>query len=316
MGCPGKLDLLESLIKDHPLPHNKSCQYPMYPQDVSGFAEPPNDTTNKLMSGQLRTLAAALLGLIGWIVFNFRPDAYLAYIILSQFVRKNCTELVWAGILRLAHYLVSTKTLELTYRRMISPEASPEWAMTTDSALFSASHGGSIAGYAIGIHIGKNIDGQDIPNAPIIWRSYAQDAVVDSSGAAELTALATGYKALLGLRLNLIELNLLPDLPIPVFTDSEAIRLGAISGKITRAMKYLAARYQMVRQGVRDKIIALRSIPAPQNKSDALTKPTIGQDFKLKRSELLGIPISQIDERLKQLAAPPSTKQVHFTDSN
>ena len=63
---------------------------------------------------------------------------------------------------------------------MISPEASPEWAMTTDSALFNASHGGSIAAYTIFMHIGKNIEGQT-PQRTHHWRSYAQDVVVDSS---------------------------------------------------------------------------------------------------------------------------------------
>ena len=60
--------------------------------------------------------AQEIAGLAGWIATSCRPDAYFAYVVLSQYLAFGLTKTVWRALLRWATYLVETPEVKLTYR--------------------------------------------------------------------------------------------------------------------------------------------------------------------------------------------------------
>ena len=65
----------------------------------------------------IRVLKAQRVGgLGGYIVLCCRPDGYLTYVALTQYLGYGLTQEVWDVLLRWAAYLFNTAHLKLTYR--------------------------------------------------------------------------------------------------------------------------------------------------------------------------------------------------------
>ena len=72
--------------------------------------------------------AQEIAGLAGWIATSCRPDAYFAYVVLSQYLAFGLTRTVWRALLRWAAYLRlrwrSPRFLRRRLRYRLLPRAS------------------------------------------------------------------------------------------------------------------------------------------------------------------------------------------------
>ena len=57
---------------------------------------------------------------------------------------------------------------------------------------------------------------------------------------------------------------------------------------MAREMKYMAARYAIMRESVRAGEVVLRKVATQDNLADIFTKPLVGEDFQRLRARVLG----------------------------
>ena len=74
--------------------------------DLKRMGTPISDSNPVLESGWLTT-AQSIIGLASFIACNFRPDAFFAFVCISQFLANKFTKAAWNTMLRWAHYLVA-----------------------------------------------------------------------------------------------------------------------------------------------------------------------------------------------------------------
>ena len=244
------------------------AQYPSHPNAVATtpmaadgltliHAEPSDD--NPLLP-EMVPAARQLLGSLGWITGGTRPDAQFAFTALSQRVALHCTKNVWNALLRVCNYIVSTRDLGITYRECADPGA---WQADVDSSLINAPNAGSFGGYVLYYPGG----------GPFAWNCTVPRKLTDSSGGAELVMSTIAAKAILGWRIFMREIGCQGPGPTTLRMDANAALLGTAREKVTRGMRYLSARYAMVRDAVETGEITLVKVPTTDNLADALTKP-------------------------------------------
>jgi hypothetical protein len=206
-----------------------------------------------------------------------RPDAYFAFVAITQHLGQHFTLQVWKAILRWAHYLLLSRSCCLTYRHV---DPSSNWCSYSDSALANLPNGGTYGGYTFGL---------DTHTAIIDWRCLVPRSFPDSSAAAELIIATYASKSILGFRLLFDELHLLPPGPTSLYIDASAVINGAEMEKITKQMRFMAAKYSMLRVVVEDGKVKLRKCNSEDNKSDGFTKPLTGSQFQKWRALVLGL---------------------------
>ena len=96
-------------------------------------------------------------------------------------------------------------------------------------------------------------------------------------------------KAILAHRMLLTELRLLTPGPTALYLDANAVINGAEMERVTREMRFMAARYSMLRLAVNDGRIVLAKVHTELNKADIFTKPLTGEDFRRCRALVLGL---------------------------
>jgi hypothetical protein len=121
------------------------------------------------------------------------------------------------------------------------------------------------------------------------WRCFVPRSFPDSSAAAELIITSHACKSILGFRLLLAELHLLSHGPTPMYLDASAVINGAEMEKITKQMRFMAARYAMLREVVNAEKVILTKCSTLHNKSDGFTKPLVGAAFADARALMLGL---------------------------
>ena len=123
----------------------------------------------------------------------------------------------------------------------------------------------------------------------IDWACANAKRVLDSSGAAELNVATGAVKSALGYRLQLEEIGLPQSRPTRIFLDARATLDGAGSEKVSKAMKYMAARYTMLRQAVEAEQAELHKVDTEFNTADILTKNLTGKSFLRHRERVIGM---------------------------
>jgi hypothetical protein len=103
-----------------------------------------SSTTDTLLPAEKIELAQQIAGLGGFIVLCCRPDAYFAYVVLSQYLAHGLTKTIWNALIRWATYIYVNTALKLTY--WASSEGKP-WVVYVDSSLFNAPNSRSMGGY-------------------------------------------------------------------------------------------------------------------------------------------------------------------------
>ena len=67
------------------------------------------------------SLARTLLGICGWATGQWRPEAWFAFIAISQQISTNFTRAVWRCLVQACSYLRRTRHYRLTFRRALPP---------------------------------------------------------------------------------------------------------------------------------------------------------------------------------------------------
>ena len=279
MSSLGVLRSLELLLADQCLLRNTPFDTPMASDSLRRLLSPDSDSP--LVPLQLPH-AQRIAGTIGFIVSTTRPDAYFAYCVVSRFLGESTlTEYAYRCLLRVAFYLVSTKTLFLTYHPL-PPGASRQDLLR---AYCDSSHGNAGKGLSYGGFVVLSVAG-----GAIAWKCIIPKAGDDSPGASELRIAVRAYKCILALRSLLLDLGIgLHQLhPTPLFTDFQSVSEGISAEKIGKNSRWMASRYAMIVWGVLCLSILLCSTPSSGNVSDILTKALVGEPFFRHRATLLG----------------------------
>ena len=85
------------------------------------------------------------------------------------------------------------------------------------------------------------------------------------------------------------ELGLLAEGPTKLFLDANAVINGAEMERVTRQMRFIAARYSMLRQAVAGGRIELAKVDTTLNKADNFTKALTGEVFFRCRALVMGL---------------------------
>jgi hypothetical protein len=276
LSCERMYESLTKSLESSPLPRGYSVDVPMVKDGPKLCRQPPS-SENPLLGPTVQSRARSIIGLGGFIACNFRPDAYFAFVVLTQFVSHNFTRNVWNAVLRWAYYLINSAEYCLTYRRY----KSFDWLMYTDS---SAGGVGNFGGYCAGVRGSALFD----------WKCFTPRRLTDSSAAAELVMATAAVKSVIGFRMLFKELKLQPEGPTDFMVDAQAVISGTEMEKITREMKYMAARYEMIRASEADGAIRKVKIPTTLNCADMFSKPLVGDDFFRLRALVLGLDDSDV----------------------
>jgi len=269
----GTIDLLgESLT---PYGYAGSCAEPMHRDGLKHIQAPPSDD-NPLQPPELHEAARRIMGRGGWVVTMVRPDAYFAFTALATQLAMNFTKAVWDGVLRWASYLVATKGLRLTYRRQRN---GAPWVTFSDSSVLNAGAGQSFGGHC------SCYEGSGLLN----WRCFVPRRLSDSSAAAELIVATSAAKWILGQRMLSAELRQGQEGPSPLYLDAQATLQGTAAEKVSRDMKYMAARYAILRQTETSGEVVLRKVHTTDNLADLFTKPLSGDTFRRLRDRAMGL---------------------------
>lgn len=108
-------DDLAALLDGHDLPRGFTTAYPMSANSIKLLHAAPSDT-NPVLNDDYHALARSAVGLAGFMCCNVRPDAYFAFVAITQRIAHNFTLQVWKAVLSWTHYLVQTRHQCLTYR--------------------------------------------------------------------------------------------------------------------------------------------------------------------------------------------------------
>lgn len=220
--------------------------------------------------------ARSILGIGGYVVCQARPDAYFAFIVLSQLVGRGMTRAVWNAILRWAWYLVHTKHLKLCFRS----GGQGEWMAYTDSSMGNAEGAGSYGGAAF-----------HFPGSGLFaWMVKIPRAKTDSTGGAELLMLSLTSKAALGWRMFSRELLHPPQGPTVLATDSKATIDCINKESLSTEQRYLGIRAGLIRTARDGGAVSLQHVSSADNLADIFTKPLVGADFHRLRELVLGCP--------------------------
>jgi histone deacetylase 1/2 len=227
--------------------------------------------------GTFVTKARSILGIGGYVVCQARPDAYFAFIVLSQLVGRGITNNIWKAILRWAWYLVNTKDLKLYYHR---GDGSLDWVAYTDSSMGNAQGAGSYGGAAF-----------HFPGSGLFaWMVKVPKAKTDSTGGAELLMASLAGKAILGWRIFSRELSLPVQGPNVLKTDSKATLDCIMKEGTSTQQRYVSIRAGMLREMVNADAVRLEYVGSDENIADVFTKPLGRLAFLRLRDLVLGCP--------------------------
>jgi hypothetical protein len=277
ISCQGVITSLASLIAPYPMragtPHDTPISTTMLRRLL---AQDPGIG----LRVDLVPIAQKLVGTIGFVVNNARPEAHFAFSVASRFARPTAlTDLSFSAIVRLAHYLVSSRDLVLT----ITPPADGHnlFLGYTDASHGNAGNGASYAGAVV----------MSAGGGAISWKCIASSSGDDAPGSMELRMVVVAYKYILGLRTLLKDMHcgLQQTAPTPLFTDSRSVEVGAICERVNKGSRWMATRYAMIRWAILCLTIVLLGIASEDNPADILTKALPAALFFQHRAVLLGL---------------------------
>ena len=111
------------------------------------------------------------------------------------------------------------------------------------------------------------------------WRCFVPRRLPGSSAAAELMATTCAAKWVPGQRMLSAELRQSQEGPSPLHLDAQANQQGTAAEKAFRGMKYMAARYAILRQTATSGEVVLRKVYTDDNLADLFIKPLVGGEF-------------------------------------
>ena len=103
------------------------------------------------------------------------------------------------------------------------------------------------------------------------------------------TTVALKYTVAIRTLQSELELGVAPTEPTPIYTDAQAVTDGSSMERMTRATRWLAAKYAMIRWGTACRAINLGQVSSEDMVADILTKAIVGARFYTLRARVLGL---------------------------
>jgi ribonuclease HI len=214
-------------------------------------------------------------GLMGALLYSSicRPDIKGALSKLGHFM-CNPARVHWKALKRCLIYLKTTKHLCMVIGSQT--KTAPILTVHVD-----ADHAGDRG-------TGKSTSGIVVKfrGSTIDATSKRQGSVANSTGAAELMALAMAVKKVIVFRHTLEELDyVLP--PTDVYTDAQVVVDMLKKGTTSEKMKHISVAFYEVKDLITKGKIVVHHIPGVDNPADILTKPLPRETFEKHRLTLL-----------------------------
>ena len=123
-----------------------------------------------------------------------------------------------------------------------------------------------------------------------IWtRCLVPPKLGDSSAAAELIMATVAVKEAVARRILGTELRQCPWGPTPLYLGALAVLHGTVADKVSREMKYQAAKLAVVQEARSQDKIKTEKTNEGCHPADILTRPLQGKEYAFKRGRLLGL---------------------------
>ena len=236
-----------------------------------------SSTTDALLDQTRILMAQQIAGLGGFIVLCSRPDAYFAYVVLSQYLAHGLTQTIWNALIRWATYIYVNTALRLTY--WASSNGKP-WVVYVDSSLFNAPNSRSMGGY-LALYEGSGA---------FAWRCFSPRKLASSSGGSETIMASHASQYILGQRILDKELGIHEGKPNELYSNNLATLQGTEMENVPAKQRYLAARRAILRQVcTEEKIVRFLKVATDDNPADLFTKPLEGDQFVKLRAILMGV---------------------------
>jgi hypothetical protein len=263
----------------------------------------PADAMSRLRDGpserdplrpDLVPAAQQIAGTIGFITNQVRPDAHFGYCVLARYLTANrLTQRAFDYLVRVGHYIVSTKELCLT---LTAPDAVHGhldlFDIYADSSHGNVAHGLSQGGFVLLSKGQPTAGGPTLGGGAFAWKCEAPPQGDDSTCAAELRMVTRAIKYAIAARIiqTDLDIGIAPSTPTIVYTDADAVASGRGAEHMAKSSRWLATRYAMIRWAERCRTIRLARVEAAGNCADIMTKCLTGTTFFRHRSTILGLP--------------------------
>lgn len=167
----------------------------------------------------VKKAAWSVFGMTGFLSVHVRPDTMFPYVVVSQQVATNLTPYVFRCIVQIARYLGATRHLPLTYRRVVPTDPDNKdpqmpFVFYADSSSQNADPG-SWGGYGAKLLAPPATNGSspEACTALVVWRALTPRRLADGTVGCEGILATHALKALVGWRILMAELGLLPEGP-------------------------------------------------------------------------------------------------------
>ena len=264
---------LNDMESKYPLPLGEHFpSTPMLPHTTS-LSSADKELTQIPLSPQRITNLQSLLGDISWVVHRTRPDALFA---LNRCARYGATptELDYKYTLRVAHYLIGTKTLGLT----LGGNRGNHLVACVDSAY--ATHADMKSHSSWSVHLSNG--------GAALARTKKQTITTDSSTLAELVGAHMSVKDILWCRAFLSEIGFPQRSATTLFIDNQST-LKIIKNKCNAGKtRHVDIRYNLLRELVAAGEIRCAYLPTTKMIADMGTKALAASAFIFLRNFLLG----------------------------
>jgi hypothetical protein len=209
-----------------------------------------------------------------YLALRTRPDILFAVAYLSTKVQKP-TEHDWNKLIRIFRYINGTKDLQLrifTASLQLHCWADASFAIHADSK----SHSGYVIGFGVDCSL-------------IFVRSTKQKLTTKSSTESELVAINDCASHIIW-AMYYLEFQNYTQSPIILFQDNQSTMVMANKGKGNPSnSKHINIRYFYIKELIDAYLITLKYCSTSEMKADLMTKPIIGNQFKILRGMILNI---------------------------
>ena len=116
----------------------------------------------------------------------------------------------------------------------------------------------------------------------IVWRSIKQSCIADSTMEAEYVVACEAAKEAVWLRKFLIDLEVVPDmqLPITLYCDNSSAVANSKEPRSHKRGKHIERKYHLIREIVHRGDVIVTQIPSADNHADPFTKPLTAKVFE------------------------------------
>ena len=257
---------MEILLQKYPT--TEVFDTPMAADALTRIREPASDD-NPLLSHKVSE-ARSILGLGLFITRGVRTDALFPALALSSYIVNNLTSVVWAALLRWAHYLVQTRHMALVLRAPTSRGIN--FAACSDSSLIN----GPVTSVDMPDIAASSYGGFALffpGSGAFSVECLSSRRLADSSAGSELIMATWAGKSIVAFRILARELGVLRPFPTELQIDASAVTDGVAMEKVSHRQRFQAARLGMMRSWVADNVLRLLKTHTADMRADILSKP-------------------------------------------